>query len=213
MFAFEDPLGVSLIPRGTALIGEGCASGAPPPDDLQVCGPVIGNSTEQHASFAIQFFDGTEYRAEVTVSADGQRMTGRFKGTGDWFPYPSHSMTWLRVADGEPWLVRDRTERAEDGNYDLFLIEAADGGQEFTRDQVYRFSQRQGVISGSLGAFWHTESRLSFSGNSREVGPVPVTAPELAVSMSIQQADGVVQEISAVTGSGHHYRFRALRGE
>ena len=110
MFHFEDPVGIQVTEDDAgALTGRGCASGTPPLESPQsspgYCGDVHGTVQANRAHFEFAFM-GYDYIAETTVSADGQRMTGRFHGAVDWLAYPT---AWLRVPDGAPGLPHSRS--------------------------------------------------------------------------------------------------------
>lgn len=208
LFDFEDPVGVQLTQTGTLLGGRGCDVGAPPlaEDHPEYCGPISGSVSGQQAKFGFHF-QGSDYLTEVTVSADGQRMTGRFHGAADWMPQP---MAWLRVPDGELWLTTPKSSGQQ--RYSLELVRA--DGDEYTAEpnewNLLDFWYHGG-ISSPLGAFWNTETRLSADGSTLDVGPVPLTTPELAVSMSIHIEQDELTDLTAITGSGHHYEFELTR--
>lgn len=213
MFHFEDPVGVQLAEDAVGnLTGPGCASGTPPFAMSAFCGDVHGRLTGNHAYFDFTF-QGYTYIADTTVSADGQRMTGRFHGVADWLPYPT---AWLRVPDGEPGLVPREPihEPYGAGTYDLRLLNAASGGTEYLSDHVYSLSYEAGRLISDLGVFWYSEIALPSADGKIAVGPVPATEPALAVSMILQVKPlyweyGQITQLSAVTGSGHRYVFAA----
>ena len=206
MVNFEDPVGWDLSETNGVLSGKGCASGVPPvPNDPngQWCGTVSGTVVGNHASFGFAFM-GFEYLAETTISADGSRMTGRFHSTSAWVPYP---MAWLRVADGKNWLPQGTSPYAPQA-YDLRLTQA-DSGAEYVPAKIYGLNYFRAAFSGDLGSFALSETSQASPDAPLIVGPVPMTVPELPVSLVIQVQDQQFTELQAVTGSGHHYTFSA----
>ena len=208
LFAFADPVGVQLTQTGGTLGGDGCSVGAPPADGTQDCGAVTGMVDGQHASFGFHPGTAVDYLADVTVSGNGQRMTGRFHGTAMWMDYPT---AWLRLPDGELWLETKSIAQPAEGRYDLRLTKADDGGDEFTATTVYRLSYFYTGINSDLGSFHHSEMKRIAPGGTIRVGPVPMTSLELAVQLDIDGIDDAFTEIAAITGSGHHYRFALKR--
>lgn len=211
LLGFEDPVGVQIDQRGETIGGEGCDVYAPPlqaEDQPWLCGPLSGSIVRERADFGFHFLD-SDYAADVTVSADGQRMTGRFHGVSEWQTAPT---AWLRVADGASWLSVPPPPHPKEALYSLELT-AADG-DEYRANEGHRLvAGYHGGLSGSLGSFWNTETRLSADGKTLDVGPVPLTTPELPVTMSLAIEDGEYTELSATTGSGHHYAFRMVRAD
>lgn len=215
LFLINDPVGVQLVQSGELLTGEGCAAGTPPISgvpELDICGAlsgeVHGNTARFH--FIVDTIGG--YADELTVSADGQRMTGRLQAS-----FPVWAPTaWLRVPDGDPGL-RPRTQSPStplSGGYRLELEESLDLGTEYEPSETYRLAYRDNEgISSDLGSFWHTELSQTAEGGSIEVGPVPITSPQLAVSMTLEVEAESVTRVHATTGSGHRYRFRATRAQ
>lgn len=208
LFDFEDNLGVQVTQTAERLAGEGCAGGTPPlVDRSSLCGTVEGTLQGQHAQFAVRS-EPYEYLADVSVSADGTRMTGRFHGITEWLPW---STTWLRIADDQSWLTTPPPPYPESRVYTLELTDA--DGVEYAADRPLRLIwSYRGSLQSALGAFWNTEIAISADGSSLEVGPVALTEPQLAVSMSARLADDEITELTAVTGSGHHYSFRVTPG-
>jgi hypothetical protein len=209
LFIFEDPVGVQLIQNGEKLTGMGCAGGTPPGVETKsFCGEISGDVHGQHAEFWFHF-DRSTYLADTVMSVDGQRMTGYFHGMDD-VPW---STAWLRVPDGQRGLPADPSAGAPQlhGRYQLSLDFADDGGTEYTtaRSYVFRYVDREGIAS-ELGSFLHTEIHSALDG-SLEVGPVPLTSPELAQALKIEtNADGITG-VWATTGSAHNYHFSAAR--
>jgi hypothetical protein len=212
MFHFEDPVGVQVTEDGVGnLMGFGCASGTPPLDAPELspsyCGDVQGTVQENRAYFDFKF-QGYDYIADTTVSADGQRMTGRFHGAVDWLTYPT---AWLRVPDGDPGLLHSHSldDPPSGGRYDLRLTDAAPGATEYVRDHVYSLSYYGGRLISDFGAFWYSEIAPPDADGAFAVGPVPMTDPALAISMVLHVTGTLISQVSAVTGSGHEYVFAA----
>ncbi|MES1178547.1 MAG: hypothetical protein ABUL62_29765 [Myxococcales bacterium] len=211
LFQFEDPVGVQLFvdDRGK-IIGHACDAGVPPilAYAPYPCGNVSGTVSGNRASFSLPFDDfPITYAAENIVSADGQRMTGRFRANGGWLDYPT---AWLRVADGEAYLPLLTSEEARpDVRYDLRLVSAGPGATDYISGQVYALVSYNDGLYGELGSFYHTELTANAAGDQIQVGPVPPTAPELAVSMKIDVQDKLFTRVTAVTASGHEYLFSA----
>lgn len=213
MILFEDPVGLQLEQHGSQLSGKGCDVFAPPLDDRtrpDMCGPITGSVHPSGTSFGFEFTNGGtiayQYLAkEVMVSADGQRMTGLFHDTWHWEENP---MTWLRLADDEKWLpYPPQPEPYKQGNYDLRLTDA--DGDEYSADQAYLVHYVFSSFNGPFGSFWHTEIHQDSPDGPLLVGPVPMTSPELAVSLIVDVKGGRFTRFQATTGSGHHYTFSA----
>jgi hypothetical protein len=211
MFLFEDPVGVQLsIDAHGKLSGRGCAAGAPtnaPDQAASECGDLSGTMTGNRASFTLPFNGSLYvYAAETTVSADGKRMTGRFHDTADWRRYPT---AWLRIADGQAWFPYPAPSEGllESAQYDLRLVTADPGATEYVAGKVYSVLTMPDGLTGDLGSFWFTEMTRSGASDRIEVGPVSPTAPELAVSMTIELDARVPKRMTAITGSGHKYVF------
>jgi hypothetical protein len=211
MFFFEDPVGIQVTEADGTLTGLGCASGTPPLQEpnLDYCGDVHGTVQANQASFDFKF-DRYDYIANTTVSADAQRMTGRFHGAVDWLPYPT---AWLRVSEGKEGLPgRDPSDPPEEsGDYDLRLSNADPGATEYVPNTVYSlYYSYRGSLSGDLGCFWDAEITRPNADGPIQVGPVPLTDPALPVSMSIEVNEKRLTQFSVVTGSGHSYTFSAV---
>jgi hypothetical protein len=183
----------------------GCAAGAPPLTDETLrhyCGPVSGEVKGNTATFHFPF-ESYVYRAQVLVEPGAQRMTGTFHGVGP----VSWPTAWLRVADGELWLPP--TPQAGDspdpllGGYRLELVAGGAAGAATTLDLWYR---SEGLATG-LGSFFHSELRRDEDG-TLWAGPVPGSAPELAVSMKLETAGDALVSVQATTGDGHEYVYR-----
>jgi hypothetical protein len=211
MFVFEDPVGVRLSQNGESLEGEGCAAGAPPLDDLGLshfCGAIFGSVHADSARFGFSFEDHYTYVADVRVSTNGQRMTGHFHAVGD----VSWPTAWLRVADDQPWLTRNPAQLDDPwtGSYSLSLEEADAEASEYDATTPYRLIYTDEGIASSLGSFWQSEL-ARVDANQIEVGPISMTAPELAVAMTLEGDSTNIARMHATTGSGHRYVFRAAR--
>lgn len=210
MFNFEDPVGVQLVQAGNVLTGQGCAAGAPPLAGIpNFCGAINGEVVGDAATFGFLFAPNASYRAETTVSNDGQRMTGRLH-TLHFLDYPT---AWLRLTDDQVFLPQD--ERATDeplsGAYEMKVISASRGASEYAVGQVYRLNYFRHGISGDLGSFWHSESTDPAAGSPVRVGPVAETAPELPTTLELDFQQNNFTEIRASTTAGSSYTFRASR--
>jgi hypothetical protein len=207
MFGFEDPVGVQLLQAGSTLTGGGCAAGAPPLADTD-CGSLSGSVHGRRASFSFQFLSTLEYGADVTVSADGTRMTGPFRGLGG---STVATTAWLRVADDQPYLADPLPDLPEEsGTYELRLLRADAGATEYVPDTVYSLSYFDRGLSGDLGAFWVTELSRAAPGGPIQVGPVAPTTPELPIAMSIEVHDKRLTQVTAVTAAGDTFTFSAM---
>lgn len=213
MFNFEDPVGVQLAQSGSVLTGSGCASGAPPLTELAkvFCGAIKGEVVGNAATFGFPFEPNNYYRAETTVSKDGQRMTGRFHAIGDL----DNPTAWLRLADDQAFLPQAQSPRALDdplsGAYLVKVIAASPGGSDYEVDKSYRLNYFHHGLSGALGSFWHSEATDPFEGSPIRVGPVAETAPELPTAIELDFEEDNFTEIRATTPKGHTYTFRASR--
>jgi hypothetical protein len=211
LFVLLDLVGVQLTQVGQTLSGRGCASGAPPLAEAEAygrCGTIAGNVDGNRTSFGFELENGSgSYYAETIVSADGQRMTGRFRGLTE-VPYPT---AWLRVADDQPWLEFGIGRHSvRNGSYDLRLESASEGGSEYDAAKSYGLTYLDGEgLFSDLGSFWHEEIVPAGPYGALVVGPVPVTAPELAVSLRLEISGEAFDRVHATTGSGHEYTFTA----
>jgi hypothetical protein len=222
MFVFEDPVGVNLFQRDDGeLAGEGCVAGVPPIDqdfrELAMCGPLSGSVTGNRARFGFEsadYFAGTpntlHYSAEVTVSADGERMTGLAHAVQQL----STPTSWRRVAEGETWLPYDSKTAAEmeplAGRYVLRLVEDVNGADEYAAGRQYLLGYGGRGIWGDLGSFWQSELE-PLPGEGVKVGPVSITLPALPTEMRLKTGDDGFAEVEVITGSGNTYRFSAER--
>jgi len=219
MFVFEDPVGVQLGESSPGqLSGRGCAVGAPGGPGVgdsiyDFCGPVSGTVEGNHASFSFPPGNApVTYATDVTISTDGQRMTGTFRAVAEGSGYP---VSWLRVPYEQPWLAYAAPSNAVDpleGRYELTLLSTSDGG-EYLIDETYSLAYSRRTLSGALGSFWFYEMSDPAGGSPLEVGPVPATSPELATTMRIAfDAQGFTRA-SVTTASGHDYEFAVRRAE
>lgn len=208
MFGFEDPVGITLLQEGGVLSGGGCAAGVPGPQHSGgYCGELGGDVRGRKASFGFDLnYASAHYSAEVTVSADGQRMAGRFQGIGPvlW------STAWLRVPAGAEWLPTEYALVPEElGKYELRLTSADSDAQEYEPNRSYFILYLASGIAGDLGAFFQTEIARAPGTNKIVVGPVPATLPELPVALTLEVADQQLRQVTAVTASGHRFTFQA----
>jgi len=211
LFVFEDPVGVQLTQANGQLTGEGCASGTPPDvgEFQSFCGAVSGKVSGRSAQFWFHFQIYT-YLANTQISADGQRMTGSLHAVAD-YDMPT---AWLRVPYERRSLAIDLTRRDDPraGWYTLTLDGADPDATEYDATKTYRLFYEAGRgIASDLGSFWNTEISGMESPAGLQVGPVPATAPELAVSMQLETSADSLSRVRATTGSGHHYEFAAAR--
>ena len=168
---------------------------------------LTGTVNGLQASFGYHLFDGQYYYlADVVVSADGRRMTDRFHGTSDWLSYTT---AWRRIADDQAWLVGDVIASPLLGGYELRLDKSDSGADEFVADRTYSLRSSRMGIAGDLGSFWLSEMKRTVPGGTIQVGPAPLTSPELVVQMDIDGNDDSFTSADAVTGSGHRHLFRA----
>jgi hypothetical protein len=211
MFGFEDPVGIRLTQTNGQLVGRGCAAGVPPLDlEPSYCGDVNGTVEGNTAAFGFSF-EQYHYQAETVISADGQRMTGRFHGASSWMKTPT---AWLRVpADAEYLEVMGGAFEPEglSGWYELYLLAGA--GAEYEQGTPYRFHYSRRAIQGDLGSFWGSEATDPAAGSPIRVGPVSATSPELAIGMQIEFVASGLTQVDVTTGSGNTYTFSARRSE
>jgi hypothetical protein len=203
LFVFEDPVGVQLTQAGEQLGGRGCAGGTPPAGEAY--DGFCGDAARFRFSFSIY-----TYMATTLISADGQRMTGSLHAVAD-VDMPT---AWLRVPDGDQGLFLDSAARNDPltGMYTLTLEGADAGATEYDAVKTYRLFYDGGRgIASDLGAFWNTEITRIESPAALQVGPVPPTSPELAVSMRLETSAGSLSRVRATTASGYHYDFAAAR--
>ncbi len=217
LFVFADPVGVQLTQDAEQLSGRGCAAGTPPLEEHSVgeyCGDITGGVQGSRARFwfPVPFGGPSTYLAETIIAAGGQRMTGHFHGVGD----VSWPTAWLRVAEGERWLPWDTALEQDPlvGTYELRLESAEAGADEYSSDQTYQLYFRGVSIASDLGSFWYTEMhRNSAAPTMIQIGPVAMTAPELATIMTLEHDPESISRVQAITGSGHTYVFSAVRDQ
>jgi hypothetical protein len=216
MFHFEDPVGVQLFeaPDGK-LTGRGCAAGTPGAasanaSELQLCGDIVGKVTGQTASFGfVPEPSPAHYMSRVTISRDGQRMSGLFSTGGE----SSTRMGWLRVPDDALGLARPPAALTQplEGAYRLSLVTDESEGDEFVAGPAYDFVFRREGLYGALGDFWHSEMSSPADGSPLLVGPVPETEPGLPTSLALDYDESGVVRVEAHTSSGGSYVFTATR--
>lgn len=211
MFGFEDPVGIRLTQTNGQLVGRGCAAGVPPLNmEPSYCGDVNGTVEGNTATFGFSF-EQYRYQAETVISADGQRMTGRFHGASSWMTTPT---AWLRVPAGAEYLeVMGGALEPEglSGWYELYLLEGAAG--EYEQGTPYRLYYSRRAIQSALGSFWGSEASDPAAGSPIRVGPVSATSPELAIGMQIEFVASGLTQVEVTTGSGNSYSFSASRSE
>jgi hypothetical protein len=210
MFHFEDPVAVSLTQRGTELSGRGCCAGLGADEALDCCGPIKGGSiVDRNVAFAFSFESGS-YAADVFVSADGQRMAGRFHGSAAL----GSPTAWVRIGPADLWLPRPSVPLPAavgslNGGFDLVLAGTAPVGA-FLPSTPYRLSIRSShevMLSGDLGAFW--EGELSWNDNDETLiaGPVPETHPDLPTELHLRFEAETLIDVVATLPSGDKATF------
>ena len=226
MFAFEDPVAVELHAAGGVIGGEGCCGGLPsgsePRLPLDCCGSVDGQISSQHATFWLTFGLGggppvATYWTDAFVSANGQRMTGRFMTMIPATPIGTSGfpVTWVRIGPTDNWLPRRRDTDVErivatrPGGYSLVLSDGAAAGNDFAAKQTYRLDVGYRYVSGDLGVFWDGEMSWNAADQTLVVGPVPETERRLPVALRLHFDGTVVRSVEADMPSGAQYQFQA----
>jgi hypothetical protein len=217
MFAFEDPVAVSLSQSGTDLSGFGCCAGLNADVSVDCCGDIVnGSIVDRRASFEFSFESGEAftYGADVFVSADGKRMLGPFSRGAlvtAWVPITgntSEGIGWLRTSDA----VLDEVVRARAGNYELLLAGAPAGGDSYAPDTPYAIgisNARPALVFGDLGPFWAGEMAWQEGEQTLVIGPVPETDPAFPVALRLRFEDVVLSAVEAQMSSGDRYLFSA----
>jgi hypothetical protein len=212
MFGFEDPVAVSLTQSGTTLSGRGCCAGLATEEALDCCGPIKGGSIiDRNVEFAFAF-DPYLYAADVFVSADGQRLAGRFHATGAL----GSPTAWVRIGPADQWLPPPSVPLPAavrslvlNGGFDLVLAGTAPVGA-FLPSTPYRLNIRtshEAMLSGDLGAFWEGELTWNDSDETLIAGPVPETDPELPTELHLRFEGRVLIEVVATLPSGDTATF------
>jgi hypothetical protein len=213
MFAFEDPVAIDI----TGPFGIGCYAGLPDPqgwNERDECTPLEDvRGDGQHLEFAFMA-ETYRYAADVMFSTDATRMAGRFHGVGGW---STRTTSWLRLDDGEVWLKYHGEQamldalRPRGGGFVMLLEQGPVPG--FERGIEYDLSlsvQGYGAyLAGDLGAFWGDEMRWNEEDEILSVGPVPVTDPSLAVSLTMDFRRGDTVWVVATWASGFSSTFAA----
>jgi hypothetical protein len=208
LFFFEDPIAVEIVQTGSKLSGLGCDAGLPTESynpQQELCGPLVGEVVGNRAWFEFALFEGSfRVRLEVTIAADASRLSGLL---GFQSP-PRLDVALLPLRENEAWLPspEDAERFLFYGQGSFELREASDGGTDFQPDQVYELRWDERGISGDLGVFWHTEMS-STSDVAVLVGPVSASTPGQPISLTMDQSNGVVNRVVAVTESGASYVF------
>jgi len=229
MIAFEDPVAVGLREMGGVLTGEGCCTGldssSGPPAPFMCCGPVNGEIATRHATFWLTFELGSQsikYWSDAFVSANGQRMTGRFKTMtsqhvmdGD---YPGIPVAWVRIGFADNWLpvgisAAHQVLTTRSGAYDLVLSEERAAGNDFAPNQTYRLGLGYRFVTGDLGVFWDGEMSWNASDQTMVVGPVPETEPRLPVALALHFQGPTLTSVDATMSSGARYSFQATASQ
>jgi hypothetical protein len=216
MFGFEDPVAVSLSQSGTELSGRGCCAGLGIDEALDCCGPIKGGSiVGRDVDFAFTFQSGFgTYAADVFVSADGQRMAGRFHDLVSW----GGPTAWLRIDAADAWLPYPNVAlpaemRSLAAGFDLVLDSAAPVGA-FSPDTEYSLYIRGSsgaILAGDLGAFWEGELSWNDSNETLIAGPVPETHPDLPTELHLRFAGQTLIDVVATLPSGDTATFSNRR--
>ncbi|HEY2901317.1 MAG TPA: hypothetical protein VGL59_12125 [Polyangia bacterium] len=225
---------VILDQGAAAFAGTGCSGYLPPEGSTNpytdTCGPITGNIDGRHVRFQFQvdFSGGVTFAADVYMSADGNRMAGRFftalqknaslDGPG-WLGEPT---AWGRLAPSESWFARpawpsDVDQALSDlgAGYDLTLVDDPNNGDDFSTLRTYRLARLASGLVGDLGAFLPNE--ISFTqgptGETTTIlaGPVPETAPGLPIALTVELQGGAVVRVQASMASGATYAFTAAK--
>jgi hypothetical protein len=209
MFDFEDPVVVTLVQNGETLTGRGCCA---PGGEAFCCGDIVGGLADDgQVVFGFPVLGAQTYRAAVSVSAAGDRMTGAFYPlTGSGF-----LAAWARVPDNENWLEHEDAElrdavAARQGHFALSLTQG--DGDDFAFDAEIQLRLRVNVmplISGDLGAFWAGEMVWHAASSTLVVGPVPETQPDLPIELELHFNEHWLQSADAEMPSGERYSFVA----
>jgi hypothetical protein len=208
MFAFADPVAVSIAQHGGELTGTGCCGGLPSESaTLDCCSPLGGSihGRRMNFTFAVELASSA-YAADAFVSADGTRMAGAFHGASGWLDEPT---AWLRLDPGQVWLSGpDETAltalEAHAGSYALRLQgEVSVGiytpGQRYSLHVVGR--RPETMVYGALGAFWHTELTWNEAAQTLTAGPVPQTDPRLPIELELRFENETLANVTALLPS------------
>lgn len=208
LHGFEDPVGVRIDQKGTAIAGDGCCTGFGPAP-ISCCGPVAGECVGRRATFTLSFqFGGDfQYGFGVVVSADGSRMAGMIDRNDE-------PVAWVRLRpqDAVPPpadpAVTAAFLRASGTSYKLQMTDTASPGPDFSPQRSYRF-HISSDLGGDLGAFDASEATWDAATQVLAVGPVPETVPTLPVALRVQFDGRVVTTVEATMASGATYHFQA----
>ncbi len=191
MFAWEDPVQVTLTQQGDKLVGTGCCAGNGGIATGDCCGEITGTILDHRAEFSFPAGDfGSTYMANVYISEDAERMGGDFgvnEPTG-------RKMAWARPdATRGGWLPADTvlseavgTNRS--GDYALLLL--SQRADRFVPDTEYRLvvdvRPDRLLVWGDFGPFYNDEMTWDADGQTLTLGPVPATDPSLAIELGLQ---------------------------
>lgn len=216
MFAFEDPVAVDLHAIDGAIAGDGCCGGLGPQTPSFCCGAVNGQIVGRHVTFGFTFNFGPEvtYWTDAFVSADGQRMAGRFNAVSP----VDQPIAWVRIEPADAWLPRpDPAVTAvlttRSARYALVLSDDPPAGNDFSAQQTYRLAVSDRFVYGDLGSFWDREMSWSAGEQTLIVGPVPETAPGLPVALSLRFDGTMLTSVEAALPSGTRYHFQAAASQ
>jgi hypothetical protein len=213
MFAFEDPVAVSLTQQGEDISGTGCCGGLPTEQTFIDCcsslaGSIVGRRV--NFAFAVELAPGT-YAVDAFVSSDGTRMAGAFHNLGGWGDEPT---AWLRLGPGQAWLSARGDDElivpdALTGTFLLTLDSEASVGT-YAPAQSYRLQLMAGaeaMVRGALGAFWHSELAWNEAEQTLTAGPVPETDPALPTELDLRFEEEALVSVTALLPSGEVARF------
>lgn len=213
LFVFDEPVAVRLERQGDELTGFGCCI----PDaaaEAFCCGRVTGSVRGNKISFSFPLASRQEsYRADVVWSEDGARMGGEFfrdqEDSAE--SSPAVKSAWLRYdSDERNWLDRNpdlANELSALHNPIVRLSRVSSEGDGFVYDTDYQLVTSRDGLGGDLGPFWGTEISVRSSDGAIVAGPVPVTDPDLPVSLVLRRDGAQLLDIEATLPSGASYLF------
>jgi hypothetical protein len=209
MFAFEDPVAISLNASAHQLSGEGCFAGLPRPSGpASTCKTLSGTIEGRHLQFSFRA-EAYTYAADVYISSNQQRMAGRFHDIYDWRLEPT---AWLPIGPTDAWLTQPAEPSALEtalasraGSYELRATEASTA--EPLRLNLN--DGHQGVIFSSLGAFWGSEVSWNEEEQTLTAGPVPETVPDLPIQLTLRFDAALLVRVEALLPSGEMRAYSA----
>jgi hypothetical protein len=214
MFDFEDPVTVYLQRDGNELSGMGSCVPVTTSVIVDCQGKLSGTIDGHHAAFSFPASFLT-YGADVIASEDWQRMAGNFVADGS--TGGSLWIAWARIPDGQSWLTS--TDQglidAVDAREGTFAIQLVSGtGDAFGSAGTYSLLLRNGhgvpTLSGNLGAFWGGEMKWDEAAETLDIGPVPVTRPELPIEVHAQFDGTALLTVEATMPGDDVYEFDGI---